>query len=317
MPVARLPTASSSSTSRAGPTSFDVVRRIKRAARLKRVGHGGTLDPLASGVLPICVGEGTKLAQFLLDADKEYDVTIRLGVETDTYDADGAVTAEHDASAIDEARLRAALPAFTGAIEQRPPVYSALKRDGKPLYAYARAGETVEIAPRPVTVHELSVTSFGRPQAVGLHIRCSKGTYVRSLAFDIGRALGVGRPCHGAAAHAVGALRARRRAPPGRHPGRAGRPGRSSPAARDCAPRRARHTCRAARSTTPARSRPRTGQAHALGRAAGRPRPTRAAPGPDPAARRPPPRGRRAPRGRHRANAARLWGQAAGRRLQR
>jgi tRNA pseudouridine55 synthase len=178
-----------------GPTSFDVVRRIARAARLRgvrRIGHGGTLDPLASGVLPICVGEGTKLAGFLLDADKEYEVTIRLGAETDTYDAAGAITARHDASAIDEARVRAALPAFTGAIEQRPPLYSALKRDGRPLYAYARAGQTVEIAPRAVTVHELALTAFDGPAAVSLRLRCSKGTYVRSLAFDLGRALGVG-----------------------------------------------------------------------------------------------------------------------------
>src|SRR5450755_884154 len=107
-----------------GPTSFDVVRRIKHAARLRRVGHGGTLDPLASGVLPICVGEGTKLAAFLLDADKEYDVTIRLGVETDTYDAEGAVTAERDPSSVDEAAVVAALPPFRGAIQQKPPVYS-------------------------------------------------------------------------------------------------------------------------------------------------------------------------------------------------
>ncbi|HEX4406673.1 MAG TPA: tRNA pseudouridine(55) synthase TruB [Polyangia bacterium] len=178
-----------------GPTSFDVVRRITRAARLRgvrRVGHGGTLDPLASGVLPVCVGEGTKLAGFLLDADKEYEVTIRLGAETDTYDAAGAITAQYDASGIDEARVRAALPTFTGAIEQVPPIYSALKRDGRPLYDYARAGETVEIAPRAVTVHELALTGFLGPDAVSLRLRCSKGTYVRSLAFDLGRLLGVG-----------------------------------------------------------------------------------------------------------------------------
>jgi tRNA pseudouridine55 synthase len=175
-----------------GPTSFDVVRRIKRAGRLRRVGHGGTLDPLASGVLPICVGEGTKLAAFLLDADKEYDFTLKLGVETDTYDAAGAIIAERDPSAVDEARLRDALPAFTGAIEQRPPAYSALKRDGRPLYAYARAGEAVEIATRAVTVHALILIAWGGPEAVSLRLRCSKGTYVRSLAFDLGRALGVG-----------------------------------------------------------------------------------------------------------------------------
>jgi len=175
-----------------GPTSFDVVRRIKRAARAGRVGHGGTLDPLASGVLPICVGEGTKLAGFLLDADKEYEVTVRLGVETDTYDAAGTVTDRRDPSGVDEARVRATLPAFTGALQQTPPVYSALKRDGRPLYDYARAGEPVEARPRAVTIHELVLTGFAGPEAVSLRVRCSKGTYVRSLAFDLGRALGVG-----------------------------------------------------------------------------------------------------------------------------
>jgi tRNA pseudouridine55 synthase len=175
-----------------GPTSFDVVRRIKRAAKVRRVGHGGTLDPLASGVLPICLGEGTKLAQFLLDADKEYDVTIALGAETDTYDAQGTVTASHDASAIDEAAVRGALAAFTGRILQTPPIYSALKRDGRPLHEYARAGEAVEIAPREVTIHELTLGPWVGPAAVSLRVRCTKGTYVRSLAFDLGRALGVG-----------------------------------------------------------------------------------------------------------------------------
>jgi tRNA pseudouridine55 synthase len=175
-----------------GMTSFDVVRKVRRAARVKRVGHGGTLDPLASGVLPICLGEATKLAQFLLDADKEYDVTLCLGVETDSYDAAGAVTARADASGVDEARVRAALPAFTGRISQKPPVYSALKRDGRPLYDYARAGEEVEIAPREVTVHELAFVAWQGPEAVSLRMRCSKGTYVRSLVFDLGRTLGVG-----------------------------------------------------------------------------------------------------------------------------
>jgi tRNA pseudouridine55 synthase len=175
-----------------GLTSFDVVRRVKRAAKARRVGHGGTLDPMASGVLPVCLGEATKLAQFLLDADKEYDFTVCLGVETDSYDATGVVTARHDAAGLDEARVRAALPAFTGRISQTPPAFSALKREGRPLYDYARAGEAVEIAPRDVTIHALALTSWQGPEAVSLRMRCSKGTYVRSLAFDLGRALGVG-----------------------------------------------------------------------------------------------------------------------------
>jgi tRNA pseudouridine55 synthase len=175
-----------------GVTSFDVVRRIRHATRTRRVGHGGTLDPLASGVLPICLGEATKLAQFLLDADKAYEVTLCLGVETDTLDADGAVTARHDASGVGAAELEAALAPLTGAIRQVPPAYSALKRDGKPLYAYAREGHPIEAEARHVVVHELGLTSWGGPHAASLHVRCSKGTYVRSLVADLGRALGVG-----------------------------------------------------------------------------------------------------------------------------
>jgi tRNA pseudouridine55 synthase len=175
-----------------GPTSFTVVRQIRRAAGVRRVGHGGTLDPLASGVLPICLGEATKLAPFLLTADKEYDVTIRLGVETDTDDADGAVVSEHDPSKISEAALRGALERFRGAISQVPPAFAAIKRDGRPLYDYARAGERVEVPPREVTIHALELLAFGGPTDVRLHVHCSKGTYVRALARDLGRALEVG-----------------------------------------------------------------------------------------------------------------------------
>jgi tRNA pseudouridine55 synthase len=175
-----------------GLTSFDVVRSIRRATGTRRVGHGGTLDPLASGVLPICLGEATKLAQFLLGADKEYEVTVRLGVETDTDDADGAPTASQDARAVGEAAIRAALDRFRGTIQQVPPVYSALKRNGRPLYDYARAGVPVMAAPRSVVVHALELTRFDGPDAVGLRVRCSKGTYIRSIARDLGRALGVG-----------------------------------------------------------------------------------------------------------------------------
>jgi tRNA pseudouridine55 synthase len=175
-----------------GLTSFDVVRRVRRAAGTRRIGHGGTLDPAATGVLPVCLGEATKLAQFLLDADKQYDFTVCFGVETDTDDAAGAVTARRDAGAVDEAAVRRALEPFRGAITQVPPSYSALKRAGRPLYDYARAGEPVEAAPRAVVVHALELTSFTGPAAVALTMRCSKGTYVRALARDLGRALGVG-----------------------------------------------------------------------------------------------------------------------------
>jgi tRNA pseudouridine55 synthase len=175
-----------------GPTSFTVVRQIRRAAGVRRVGHGGTLDPLASGVLPVCLGEATKLAPFLLGADKEYDVTIRLGVETDTDDADGTVTATEDPSRVSEPALRQALERFRGSISQVPPAFAAIKRDGRPLYDYARAGQRVEVSPREVTIHALELLGFGGPGDVRLHVHCSKGTYVRALARDLGRALQVG-----------------------------------------------------------------------------------------------------------------------------
>jgi len=175
-----------------GPSSFDVVRQVRRELRQRRVGHGGTLDPMASGVLPICLGEATKLAQFLLDADKEYEATVCFGVETDTYDAQGAVTARADAAGVTEERVRAALASFRGAIVQVPPHYSALKHRGRPLYDYARAGEPVEAPPRTVVIHQLELGVWTGSDSVPLRVHCSKGTYVRSLAFDLGRALGAG-----------------------------------------------------------------------------------------------------------------------------
>ncbi len=175
-----------------GPTSFDVVRQVRRVLHTRRVGHGGTLDPMASGVLPICLGEATKLAQFLLDADKEYETTLCFGIETDTFDAMGTVTERRDAADLTADAVERALAAFRGPIRQVPPRYSALKLNGRPLYAYARAGEEVDPAPRSVVIHELVLVAWTDPSAVVLRLRCSKGTYVRSLAFDLGRALGTG-----------------------------------------------------------------------------------------------------------------------------
>jgi tRNA pseudouridine55 synthase len=172
-----------------------VVRQVRHASGVRRVGHGGTLDPLASGVLPVCLGEATKLAPFLLGADKEYDVTIRLGVETDTDDAEGAVTATCDPEAlkaVTAAIVGEALGRFRGPIAQTPPAYAAIKRDGRPLYSYARAGESIDVAPRAVVIHALEMTHFGGPEEVRLHVHCSKGTYVRALARDLGRVLAVG-----------------------------------------------------------------------------------------------------------------------------
>lgn len=175
-----------------GPTSFDVVARVRRAGKTRKVGHGGTLDPLASGVLPVCLGEGTKLAPFLLDAEKEYEFTVRFGVETDTDDAGGTVTRTADAAGLTGAAVEVALAAFRGPITQAPPAYAAIKRGGRALYDYARAGEIVEVAPRQVTIFELALVRFDGPEAAGFRVHCAKGTYVRALARDLGRALGVG-----------------------------------------------------------------------------------------------------------------------------
>jgi tRNA pseudouridine55 synthase len=187
-----------------GPSSFEVVRKVRgalcrrwnRKHRDLKIGHGGTLDPMASGVLPVCVGEATKLAAFLLDADKLYEAEVLFGVETDTLDAEGQVTATAAVN-LDAAAVEAALAGLRGPIQQVPPMYAALKRDGKPLYEYARAGETVERAPRAVTVFELALLEWRAPDRARLRVRCSKGTYVRVLAADLGRTLGPGAHLQG------------------------------------------------------------------------------------------------------------------------
>ncbi|AFQ48350.1 tRNA pseudouridine(55) synthase TruB [Burkholderia cepacia] len=173
-----------------GLSSNDALIRAKRLLLAKKAGHTGTLDPLASGLLPLCFGEATKFSQDLLDADKTYEATMRLGVRTTTGDAEGDVL---DARAVecDRAAVEAALARFTGEIVQVPPMYSALKRDGKPLYEYARAGQTVEREGRNVTIHALDLLACELPD-VTFRVTCSKGTYVRTLAEDIGEALGCG-----------------------------------------------------------------------------------------------------------------------------
>jgi tRNA pseudouridine55 synthase len=178
-----------------GPTSFAVVKRVKALLgkqRSDKVGHGGTLDPFASGVLPICIGEGTKVLPFLLDADKSYEAVLRFGVETDTLDVTGQILAQYPVGDLSAIAIEDALAGFRGPIEQVPPMYSALKRDGRPLYSYARAGETVERDARRVTIHELEMIAFQAPDRARLRVRCSKGTYIRSLAADLGTRLGVG-----------------------------------------------------------------------------------------------------------------------------
>ncbi|QDE89109.1 tRNA pseudouridine(55) synthase TruB [Myxococcus xanthus] len=174
-----------------GPTSFDVVRQVRSLLRLKKVGHTGTLDPLATGVLPLCLGEATKVAGFITEGDKAYDATVRLGSETDTLDAEGQVTAQAPVPSLTPALIESALARFRGTFDQVPPMYSAVKVGGKRLYELARAGEEVERAARQVTVYELVLRDFSA-ERLQLSVRCSKGFFVRTLAQDVGRALGCG-----------------------------------------------------------------------------------------------------------------------------
>lgn len=166
-----------------------MLQHVRRLYRAEKAGHTGSLDPLATGLLPVCFGQATKLCGVLLDADKRYVVRARLGEKTDTGDADGQVIARSDPSAITREAVLAALPALTGEILQRPPMYSALKKDGERLYEIARRGESVERAARPQTIFSLELTEFS-PGFMGLDVRCSKGTYIRSLVEDLAEALG-------------------------------------------------------------------------------------------------------------------------------
>jgi len=174
----------------AGVSSAMAVERVRRDLRIDRAGHGGTLDPLATGVLPICVGAGTKLAQFLLADDKAYEAEGLLGVETDTLDRTGRVISERAVHVTRDALL-AVLAAHLGEQAQVPPMYSAIKQGGVRLYHRARAGEEVERAPRQIRIDRLEVLAFAPPR-FRIAIACSKGTYVRSLVADIGSALGAG-----------------------------------------------------------------------------------------------------------------------------
>ncbi len=174
-----------------GITSNDALQQVKRLFRARKAGHTGSLDPLASGMLPICLGEATKLSAFLLDADKFYRVECRLGVRTATGDADGEVTETRPVEGIDAAAVEAAMAGFRGEIEQLPPMYSALKHQGQRLYKLAREGIEVERQPRAVTIHELSLLGL-EGELLSFDVRCSKGTYVRTLAEDLGEVLGCG-----------------------------------------------------------------------------------------------------------------------------
>lgn len=172
-----------------GITSNKALQQVKRLLRATKAGHTGSLDPLATGMLPICFGEATKLTGLMLAADKTYRVSAALGRATDTGDSTGAVVAEAAVPTLSEALVRPALERLTGSIEQVPPMYSALKHDGQRLYALARRGIEVERAARTVTIHELTLLRH-EPCLLELRVRCSKGTYVRTLVEDLARALG-------------------------------------------------------------------------------------------------------------------------------
>lgn len=173
-----------------GFTSHDVVAKMRGICGQKKIGHTGTLDPAATGVLPVCLGNGTRLCDMLTDKEKEYVAELLLGVETDTQDTTGKILAEHPAE-VSETEVRKVCDSFLGDYEQVPPMYSALKVNGKKLYELARAGKEVERKPRPVKILELEILEYRLP-VVKMRVVCSKGTYIRTLCADIGKKLGCG-----------------------------------------------------------------------------------------------------------------------------
>ncbi len=174
-----------------GVTSHDVVDAIRRVSGQRRVGHAGTLDPMATGVLLVCLGQATRVAEYLMAGRKRYRAGVVLGSTTDTYDAEGEVTSSGGRTDFEQAEIEAALAGFQGAIEQVPPVYSALKQGGEPLHKRVRRGETVEVQPRRVEIDEIRLLDWAPPVLI-LEVACSPGTYIRSLAHDLGRRLGGG-----------------------------------------------------------------------------------------------------------------------------
>ena len=173
-----------------GTSSNDIMQKVKRIFQANKAGHTGALDPLATGMLPICLGEATKFSQFLLDADKRYLVTAKLGERTDTSDAEGQIVETRDVK-VKTPEILTALEQFRGDILQVPTMFSALKHNGKPLYEYARQGITVEREARPITIFELNFIEYNAPYLT-LEVHCSKGTYIRTLVDDLGEVLGCG-----------------------------------------------------------------------------------------------------------------------------
>ncbi len=189
-----------------GMTSHDVVKRIRRSLKLKKVGHAGTLDPMAVGVLVICVGQATRLSEYAMQSTKTYHAIVRLGVETDTYDAEGRVSARHDARHITLQDVEQAVRNYVGEIDQIPPMYSAIKKRGKKLYELARSGQTVERLARRILIDSIDIVDWNPPQFT-MNVVCGAGTYIRSLAYDIGHQLGVGAHLTGLTRTASGAFR--------------------------------------------------------------------------------------------------------------
>jgi len=184
-----------------GMTSHDVVAKVRKLLKQKRVGHAGTLDPAASGVLPICVGQGTRVAEYLSESGKVYTADILFGVVTDTYDAEGSIVRTTSTENLTLDQIEHVLPSFFGPQMQMPPLYSAIKLQGQPAYKRMRAGEEITLEPRPIIITQLDILTW-QPPKLTLAIECSKGTYIRSLAYDLGERLGCG-------AHLVGLVRTR------------------------------------------------------------------------------------------------------------
>ncbi|MEJ2690071.1 MAG: tRNA pseudouridine(55) synthase TruB [Deltaproteobacteria bacterium] len=185
-----------------GPSSFYMVRQIRRILEVKKVGHAGTLDPFASGLLIVCIGRpATRKISLLMATDKEYEATLRLGVETSTQDPEGEIIAEREVPPLDRETVEHCLAGFVGTILQVPPRFSALKHAGRPLYYYARRGVEVKKEPRPVTIHRLELCDLDGTR-LRIRVRCGKGTYIRTLAADIGASIGCG-------AHLIGLRRTR------------------------------------------------------------------------------------------------------------
>ena len=174
-----------------GITSFKVIEKLRTHFKVKKMGHAGTLDPQATGVLVVCIGKATKLASHFMNQEKEYEGTIKLGEETTTDDSEGEITAQHPVHGIERSDVEKILKTFVGTISQKPPYFSAVKKNGRRLYDYARAGQFIDVAERLVTISQCNILQFNSPY-VKVHIVCSKGTYVRAIARDLGKALSVG-----------------------------------------------------------------------------------------------------------------------------